>query len=121
MAEGLAKAILGSSFTVESAGSVPTQPNPLAIDALKEKGIDISRCWSKSVDDLSPRFLVQLDYVITLCAEEVCPTLPSRAKKLHWPMVDPAAVSGTDEEKHRAFRLVRDEIESAILRFRDEL
>lgn len=121
IAEGLARSILGPTVRVESAGSVPTQPNPLAIRVLKEKGIDISGSRSKSADDLSPGFLANLDYVITLCAEEVCPILVSRAQKLHWPFSDPASVTGPEEAKLAAFRKVRDEIEAAILRFRPQL
>lgn len=121
MAEGLAKTILGPAVTVESAGSTPTHPNPLAIMVLKEKGIDISKCRSKSVEDLSPAFLAKLDYVITLCAEEVCPTLVSKAKKLHWPFPDPAAAMGTQEDQLQAFRNIRDRIEAAIEQFKQEI
>lgn len=53
-------------------------------------------------------FLAHLDYVITLCTEEVCPTLPSKAQRLHWPIPDPAHVP--DELKPQAFRSARDEI-----------
>src|SRR5689334_2336880 len=88
IAEGLAREILGTQVTIESAGSRPARVNPFAIQALKEIGIDISHHRSKSVEDLSPAFLAQLDYVITLCAEEVCPTAISKAKKLHWPLAD---------------------------------
>jgi len=118
LAEGLAKAILGNSAKIESAGSHPGKLNPLAVEVLKEKGIDISRHWSKSVDDLSPGFLVKLDYVITLCAEEVCPTLVSKAKKLHWPLPDPAGIGSSDIDRRDAFRRVRDEIEAALVKFK---
>lgn len=121
MAESLAREILGPDVTVQSAGSHPGRINPFAIAALNERGIDISKQWSKSIDDLSPRFIVQLDYVITLCAEEVCPTMVSRAKKLHWPFPDPAAKDGADAEKLASFRQIRDEIERAILAFRAEV
>lgn len=104
---------------VESAGSNPCKLNPFAVQALKEKGIDISHHWSKSVDDLSPGFLAKLDYVITLCAEEVCPTLVSKAEKLRWPFPDPAITDGSEEEKLNSFRQVRDAIEAALLEFKD--
>jgi arsenate reductase len=86
LAEGLAKDLFGDNVWIESAGSEPKTPNPFAIKVLSEVGIDISKNTSKAVSDLKPAFVFDLHYVITLCAEEVCPVLPSRtAKKLHWP------------------------------------
>ena len=118
LAEGLAKQILGPDVEVRSAGSVPSgKVNPHAISVLKEIGIDISKNFSKSIDELSPRFIVSLDYVITLCAEEVCPTMVSRAKKLHWGLPDPAAVTGSDESVLSAFRSTRDAIRERLTEF----
>ena len=115
LAEGLAKKIFGSAVEVESAGSLPTSVNPLAVESLKELGLDISGNSSKSVNDLNPRFLVDLDYVITLCAEEVCPVLPSlTAKKLHWPFPDPAGHSEAKEEGLVRFRKTRDAIQNKL-------
>ena len=121
MAEGLAKQILGPDATVQSAGSHPGKLNPFAVQALQERGLDISRNWSKSIDDLSPEFIVKLDYVITLCAEEVCPTMVSRAQKLHWPFPDPAAVQGSEKDRLSSFRSVRDQIEKALRDFKGRL
>jgi len=121
MAEGIARKLFGSEALIESAGSHPGKLNPFAVTALKEKGIDISRHWSKSIDDLKPGFLVKLDYVVTLCAEEICPTMASKAKNLRWPFPDPAAVSGSDEEKLESFRRVRDSIEAALTQFKKHL
>jgi arsenate reductase len=120
LAEGLAKNLFGPAAVIESAGSQPSKVNPLAIQSLKEVGVDISAHDSKSVDDLSPQFLEQLDYVITLCAEEVCPILVSKAKKLHWPHPDPGK-KGTEEEKLQSFRDVRDAIMEKLLAFKQEL
>lgn len=114
MAEGIARNVFGSRAHIESAGSVPSKVNPLAIVALKEIGMDISKHYSKSFDDLPGEFTSRLDYVITLCAEEVCPVVPSKAKKLHWPFPDPAGRSGTDEERLQHFRDVRDHIRARI-------
>ena len=75
LAEGLARSILGSKVEVESAGSYPAKLNPYAVKAMQEIGLDISKQYSKSVEDLSPKFTVGLNYIITLCAEEVCPTI----------------------------------------------
>lgn len=107
MAEGLGRALLGDDVEVASAGSVPTQVNPLAIEAMAETGIDITAHHSKCVDDMD---LQSFDLVITLCADEVCPMLPPRVKRLHWPIADPAGVGKTHEEGLAAFRTAREQI-----------
>lgn len=90
LAEGLARQIFPDA-QVQSAGSHPGKLNSFAVLVMKEIGLDISAQYSKSVDALSDKFLTELDYVITLCAEEVCPVIISKAKKLHWPLPDPAS------------------------------
>jgi arsenate reductase len=116
MAEGLARKMLGSDVEVLSAGSRPSKVNPYAIEAMSEIGIDIAGHKSKSVDDVDPS---SVDTVITLCADEVCPILPGRVQRLHWPISDPAsddpAISA--EDLRRRFRVARDEVEARILKF----
>ena len=107
MAEGLARARFGSRARVASAGSSPTAVNPLAVAALDEIGIDIRGQRSTSVDDVDP---ASVDVVVTLCAEEVCPVLPGRVRRLHWPMPDPAGAAGADADRLERFRSVRDDI-----------
>ena len=122
LAHGLAKDIFKDTAEVESAGSRPSKVNPLAIQSMKEIGIDISSHYSKSVEDLSSDFLNGLDYVITLCAEEVCPMIISKAKKIHWPMPDPAGhdeLSG--EEKLKLFRVTREAIKAKLIAFKNEV
>jgi arsenate reductase len=119
LAEGLARAIFGREAEIESAGSQPSQVNPLATQSMKEIGLDISTQYSKSVNGLSPKFLSQLDYVITLCAEEVCPVTVAKGKKLHWPMTDPGK-EGSKDEKLQSFRKVRDEIKVKLLALKAE-
>lgn len=121
LAEGLAKEIFPDA-EIASAGSHPGKLNPHAVQVMKEIGIDISNHYSKSVDDLSPRLIVALDYVITLCAEEVCPTMVSRAKKLHWPFTDPASKELLSEAQSlERFRTARDGIKTKLLQFKKEL
>jgi len=121
LAEGLARSLFEGRAEVQSAGSQPSKVNPFAIRALSEVGIDISTHFSKSADDLSPGFLATMDYVITLCAEEVCPILVSKAKKLHWPFPDPAGKGGTEEEQLNRFRTTRDEIKMRLDTFGREM
>lgn len=122
LAEGLARQIFPNA-EVRSAGSHPGNLNPYAVAVMNEVGIDISKHYSKSYDDLSPKFLVNLDYVITLCAEEVCPTIVTqRAKKLHWPFPDPATKEVIPEEEAlRRFREARDAIQKHLVDFNRRL
>ncbi|MDP1570076.1 MAG: arsenate reductase ArsC [Vicinamibacterales bacterium] len=112
MAEGIARARLGPGVRVQSAGSVPTRVNPLAIQALDEIGIDIRAQHSKSVDTIDP---ASVDVVITLCAEEVCPVFLGEARRLHWPLPDPAGAP--PDEALAKFREVRDGIARRIEEF----
>lgn len=107
MAEGLARSLAPAGVVVSSAGSQPSRVNPLAIRALDELGIDIRGHRSKGVDSLSPE---GVEVVITLCAEEVCPTFLGRARRIHWSLPDPAGAGATEEEQLQAFRDVRDEL-----------
>jgi protein-tyrosine-phosphatase len=50
----------------------------------------------------------------TLCAEEVCPVIVSKAKKIHWPFPDPAGHGGTDEQQLQRFRETRDAIAAKL-------
>jgi arsenate reductase len=107
MAEGIARALAPAGVRISSAGSAPSRLNPLAVRALAEIGIDISGQRSKSVGDVPPG---DVDAVVTLCAEEVCPVFLGKALRVHWGLPDPAAAAGTDDEKLKAFRDVRDEL-----------
>lgn len=107
IAEGLARHIYGDQVQVQSAGSKPSVVNPLAIEVMREIGIDISGHRSKSVDEIKA---ATIDLVITLCAEEVCPVFLGKAKRLHWPLPDPAALQSTPEAQLRLFREVREQI-----------
>lgn len=122
LAEGLARDMFPDA-EIRSAGSHPGKLNPFAVTVMKEIDLDISQQYSKSVDDLSPKFIVGIDYVITLCAEEVCPVMTApKAKKLHWPFPDPASKEPLpDQELLRRFREARDSIEARLEQFKDEI
>jgi len=113
MAEGLLRHLGGTRYEVFSAGTKPSGVNPLAIEAMRESGIDISAQRSKSVAELTGD---TFQTVITVCdnAAAECPVFPGVPDQVHWSLADPAAVSGTREEKLAAFRRVRDELESRI-------
>ena len=104
-----------------SAGSKPSHVNPFAIRALKEVNAPVESLHSKSVEDLPAAFVEQLDVVITLCAEEVCPVIITRARRLHWPLPDPAGGSGSDEDQMQTFRATRDEIMRRLVEFQSSM
>ena len=111
LAEGLARRLAPSDTRVYSAGSEPGTINPLAVRVLAEVGVDASAQHSKGLDAIP---LDEIDLVVTLCAEEVCPLFPRPVRKLHWPLPDPAKASGSDEERLAAFRAVRDELTARL-------
>lgn len=114
MAEGIARQLAGERLVVQSAGSMPSRVNPLAVRALAEIGIDIAGNRSKSVDDIDR---AAVDTVITLCAEEVCPVYLGAARRLHWPLPDPAGAAESEATGLERFRAVRDELRERIRSF----
>jgi len=109
MAEGLLRHDAGERFEVESAGTKASSVRPEAIAVMRELGIDISAHRSKNVDEFDGQ---QFDYVITVCdnARETCPVFFGGAQRLHRDFEDPAAASGTAEERLVVFRRVRDQL-----------
>src|SRR5437879_1769377 len=113
MAEGYLRHVAGDRYEVLSGGIEPKGLNPLAIEAMREIGIDISQQESKDVVS----FLGQhIPYVVTVCdsAKQRCPIFPRTYKFLHWSIEDPATAMGTHEEKMAVFRRIRDEIVAHI-------
>ncbi|GIW23590.1 MAG: arsenate reductase [Candidatus Sericytochromatia bacterium] len=113
IAEGLAKKIFGSNHLIQRAGSNPSKVNPL-----EEIGIDIKNQYSKSVNDIDTK---NIDIVITLCQEEVCPTFLGNAKKYHFPFPDPAKPNLSEEEQLKLFREVRDKIKAKLEEMKDTI
>jgi protein-tyrosine-phosphatase len=114
MAEGIARSIAPPGVKIWSAGSRPTSVRPEAISVLKEIGIDISKYHSKTVAEIPA---ADVDTVITLCGEEECPVFFGKAQRLHWGLPNPAAVIGSKEAIHTAFRKMRDELLRRITDF----
>ena len=109
MAEGFLRAFAGDRFVVESAGTTATELHPLALQAMREVGIDISEQRSKSVDDVGDGW----DVVVTVC-DANCPIPPRSGMKLRWRFPDPALAGGSEAERLAAFRTVRDGIERRV-------
>jgi arsenate reductase len=120
MAEGLLRHLAGDRFEVESAGTEATRVHPLAIQAMREKGIDLTGHASKTLD----RFVdARWDFVITVCdsANERCPVFPGAAARVHWSFDDPSATTGTEQARLAAFRRVRDEIAVRLTAWLEEV
>lgn len=113
MAEGWARYLGGNRVRVQSAGIEAHGKNPRAISVMAEAGVDISGQESTVV---TPAMLVAADLVVTVCghADELCPALPPRTRKIHWPLSDPAKAIGTEEEIMQQFRATRDEVQSRV-------
>lgn len=119
MAEGLGRMIFGDRVSVMSAGSEPSHVNPYAVEVMRELGVDLSPHYSKSVQTIDP---ATVNTVITLCAEEVCPVYLGRARRLHWPIPDPASKDPSipRAEMLARFRTARDSIREKLERFAAE-
>lgn len=112
MAEGLARELVAPGVEVASAGTHPAGVSPFALEAMRERGIDISGQRSKRVEEVPGEF----DYVITLCdtAAQNCPAVAARRERLHWSLPDPIAAGNNDAERRRFFGELRDDIERRL-------
>ena len=122
MAAALLNKRCGDFFEAESAGLEPGKLNPLAIDVLREVGIDISRNKTRAVFDVFKAGEL-FAYVITVCDESEaknCPIFPGVTTRLHWSFHDPSKFSGSHEEKLTQTREVLDEIDDRIQEFCEE-
>ncbi len=137
LAEGLLRHFFGDRYEVYSAGASPTRVNPLAIKAMAEISIDISKQRSKGIDEFQDR---DIDLVVTVCtgnAKDVCPfcfspiagarpeilneTVPGAKRYIQHGFSDPSEVEGTEEERTEAFRQTRDAIKEWIIGFFSDL
>jgi arsenate reductase len=113
MAEGWLRQLAGDRFEVASAGTEATRVHPLATEAMREVGIDLSAHSSKTVETVLDR---PWDYVITVCdtARERCPLFPGPTSRLHWSFEDPSRATGSDDQRLATFRRVRDQIHARL-------
>lgn len=120
MAEAFLNAMAGEKYEAVSAGLEPGELNPLAVEVMREIGIDISRNKIKSAFELYRRGEL-FSYVITVCdaqAAQRCPNFPGLLiKTINWSIDDPVSFTGTLEEKLEKTRRVRDTIKAKIEAF----
>ena len=114
IAEGLMRQLGGDSVEVHSAGTHPAgMIHPMAIETMKERGIDISTQRSKSISEFDD---LPFDYAITVCddAKQECPFFPGAKHHLHWSTPDPSFVPGTSEKRKEAFKQTIQMLEGRI-------
>ena len=119
MAEELLNRLGGDDFFVESAGLEPGKLNPLAVDAMKDLGYDISQKKTNSVFEFYKEGRIY-NYVIKVCDAshgERCPIFPGVNETLEWSLEDPSGFEGDYEERLEKTIKVRDELKSKILSF----
>src|SRR5688572_30668562 len=122
MAAAFLKQVAGDRFEVESAGLEPGKLNPLAVAAMEDAGIDISRNGTQSVFDLF-RSGRRFQYVISVCdaaSAERCPIFPGVTTRLNWSFADPSAFTGTEPDRLAKTIAVRDEIRDKVSRWAHE-
>lgn len=113
----------GEPFKAESAGLEPGTVNPLAVEVLREIGIDISKNGTRSVFDVFKAGHLY-SHVITVCDDvsaESCPIFLGIVKPLHWSVPDPASIAGSWEERLQGTRQIRDQIRDLIAEFCGQL
>ncbi len=123
MAEAYLKKFGGDRFFAESAGLEAGKLNPLAVEVMKEEGIDISSNQTKDVFEFFKEGRIY-QYVVTVCDEgnaARCPIFPGVFKKVNWSFADPSTFAGTHEEKLAMTREVRDKIKTAVQNFVQEV
>jgi arsenate reductase len=116
MAEAFLNEFGSDRFAAESAGLEPGVLNPLVVKAMAEIGMDISAKTTRSAFDLLRRG-EWFGWVITVCDEsqaEGCPIFPGAGRREHWSFPDPAAFTGSEEEKMSQVRALRDRISARV-------
>jgi len=116
IAEGYLRHFAGNKAEIYSAGIETHGVNPMAIETMKEVGIDIAHHTSNNINEYMD---IDFDYVITVCdnAKESCPYFPTNAKKFHYNFPDPAKATGTENEIKEQFRVVRNMIRDYAEKF----
>ena len=109
MAEGFLRALTKDAIQPVSAAVEPAPLDPLAVDAMKEVGIDISHQIAK---DVRTALQESFAYVVELGDEskESYPVFPFALRRFQWSLEDPLTVQGPAEQRLEAFRRLRNQI-----------
>ena len=121
LAESLLSHWGNGRFHAYSAGSFPKgEVHPIAIDLLRTLELPIAGLRSKSWDEFAASRVPEMDFIFTVCdqaAGEICPIWPGNPVTAHWGVADPAAATGTEQEKRQAFRAAFRVLENRIKLF----
>ena len=105
MAAGYLRHLAAGRIEVRSAGSMPAeQINPVAVEAMREEGIDITAEQPKV---LTTEAVQASDVVITMGCGDACPFFPGKRYE-DWKLDDPAG------QGIEAVRPIRDDIKARI-------
>jgi arsenate reductase len=122
IAEAFLRKFKGDRFTAASAGTQPkSEVHPMAVGVMKEIGIDISAQRPKDLREFLDKAAVR--HVLIVCdnANQSCPRIwPGTFSRTFMPFDDPAAATGSEDQKLQVFRCVRDEISEAIQKWTPE-
>jgi arsenate reductase len=94
--------------------------NPYATEQVRSLGCPVESLRSKSWDEFARPDAPVMDFIVTVCdnaAGEVCPVWPGKPVTAHWGFPDPAAVTGTEEEKRAAFARTMHQIRNRVQLF----
>lgn len=116
MGEAFLRSMAGDRFEVASAGIESGSLNPIVVKAMEELGISMEGHFAKKAQDFIDRG-EHFDYVITVCDEtnaERCPMFPGKHERIHWSFPDPSQLSGSEEDKLKEIRVIRDLIQQKL-------
>lgn len=119
MAEAFVNLLGSDRFKAGSAGLEPGTLNPLVVEVLREKGVDISGKPTRGVQDVIASG-EEFDAVVAVCDEasaERCPMFPGGGRRRHWGFTDPSRFDGSRDQKLQGTREVRDHIEARVREF----
>jgi len=118
MAEALLNYWGKGRFRGYSAGSFPKgEVHPLAVATLERNHLSSDRVRSKSWNEFATADAPRMQFVFTVCdnaAAEVCPVWPGQPMTAHWGIEDPAAATGSEQDKMRAFTKAFRELDARI-------
>jgi arsenate reductase len=123
MAEAYLNKYGGDKFIAESAGLEAGKLNPLAVEAMRQDGIDISKNKTKDVFVFFKEGRIY-QYVVTVCDEANatrCPIFPGVHEKINWSFDDPSSFTGSVSEKLLKTIEVRDKIKEAVINLINKL
>ncbi len=119
MCEAFVRHYADDRFEVHSSGIETGNLNPLVVQAMAEIGISLKGQYAKPASGYIDRGEA-FDYVVTVCDEsnaERCPMFPGKSERMHWGFPDPSALTGSDVEKMKGIRPIRDAIQEQVTKW----